>query len=132
MIRRHLVAAVVTACVVWSGPAPAASKGGRSRAKGRASSTPAHVKAATQKDGTNNGAHTPSSAALRDARGRILRSAAARHAFALQTGFPNGRPGYAVDHIKPLACGGLDTPSNMRWQTIAAAKANDKVERIGC
>jgi hypothetical protein len=37
-----------------------------------------------------------------------------------------------IDHIKPLACGGLDAPSNMQWQTVAAAKAKDKTERIGC
>jgi len=46
-----------------------------------------------------------------------------------QTGFPNGRPGYVVDHIVPLAKGGKDVPSNMQWQTIAAAKAKDKIER---
>lgn len=68
----------------------------------------------------------------RDERGRIQRSAAARHTFARSTGFPNGRPGYVIDHIKPLACGGADAPSNMQWQTIAAAKAKDKVERVGC
>jgi hypothetical protein len=48
------------------------------------------------------------------------------------TAYPHGRPGYVVDHIKPLACGGADAPSNMQWQTIAAAKAKDKVERDGC
>lgn len=37
-------------------------------------------------------------------------------------------PGYVVDHIKPLACGGADRPSNMQWQTIAAGKAKDKWE----
>jgi hypothetical protein len=26
-----------------------------------------------------------------------------------------GRPGYVVDHIRPLACGGLDVPSNTLW-----------------
>jgi hypothetical protein len=68
----------------------------------------------------------------RNNKGRIQRSAAARHAFARQTGYPNGRPGYVIDHIKPLACGGADAPSNMQWQTIAAGKAKDKVERMGC
>ena len=43
-----------------------------------------------------------------------------------------GRPGYVIDHIKPLACGAADAPSNMRWQTIAAAKGKDRVERVGC
>lgn len=51
--------------------------------------------------------------------GRIQRSDAARHAFARQTG-------YVIDHIVPLACGGADAPSNMQWQTVAAAK--DKTE----
>jgi len=49
-----------------------------------------------------------------------------------QTGYSHGRPGYVVDHIVPLACGGADAPSNMQWQTVEAAKAKDKVERIGC
>ena len=72
------------------------------------------------------------SAVARSAKGDIARSATARHAFARQTGYPNGRPGYVIDHIKPLACGGADTPSNMQWQTVAQGKAKDKVERIGC
>lgn len=38
-------------------------------------------------------------------------------------------PGYVIDHIKPLACGGADAPSNMQWQTRAEAKAKDKWER---
>jgi hypothetical protein len=40
-----------------------------------------------------------------------------------QTGFPNGRPGYVVDHITLLAKGGKDVPSNMQWQTIAETLA---------
>lgn len=49
-----------------------------------------------------------------------------------QTGYPHGRPGYVIDHIVPLACGGLDAPSNMQWQSAAAAKEKDKTERRGC
>jgi hypothetical protein len=49
------------------------------------------------------------------------------------TGLSKGRcPGWIVDHIKPLACGGADAPYNMQWQSVAAAKAKDKWERIGC
>jgi hypothetical protein len=36
--------------------------------------------------------------------------------------------GYVIDHIVPLACGGADTPGNMQWQTISAAKAKDRWE----
>ena len=39
---------------------------------------------------------------------------------------------YVVDHVKALACGGADAPSNMPWQTIAEGKEKDKWERIGC
>ncbi len=64
----------------------------------------------------------------RDSHGRIKRSLAAKKAFEKMTGFPHGRPGFVVDHVIPLKEGGLDAPSNMQWQTIAAAKAKDKWE----
>jgi hypothetical protein len=60
------------------------------------------------------------------------RSTAARRQFLQQTGYPKGRPGYVVDHIVPLACGGLDQPANMQWQTREEAKAKDKWERRDC
>lgn len=41
-------------------------------------------------------------------------------------------PGWIIDHIKPLDCGGLDEPSNMQWQTEQQAKVKDKWERKGC
>ena len=44
----------------------------------------------------------------------------------------NGRPRYVIDHVVPLAGGGADAPSNMPWQTVAAAKLKDKTERQGC
>jgi hypothetical protein len=65
----------------------------------------------------------------RDRHGRIKRSETAKRDFERQTGYPHGRPGYVVDHIVPLACGGADDPSNMQWQTIAEGKAKDKTER---
>ena len=68
----------------------------------------------------------------RTTNGRIARSEESKRQFMRQTGYPNGRPGYVIDHVKPLACGGADAPSNMQWQTVADAKAKDKVERIGC
>src|SRR5450631_2028004 len=41
-------------------------------------------------------------------------------------------PGYVIDHITALACGGEDVPSNMQWQSVAEGKAKDKWERVGC
>ena len=73
-----------------------------------------------------------SSTVARDAHGRIQRGEAAKHAFARQTGYPNGRPGYVIDHVIPLACGGPDTTANMQWQTIAEGKAKDRTERANC
>jgi hypothetical protein len=70
--------------------------------------------------------------------GRVKRSAAAKDAFkhshpCPSTGKSSGAcPGYVIDHVKALACSGADNPSNMQWQTTAAAKAKDKVERRDC
>lgn len=78
------------------------------------------------------------SSCRRDNRGREVRSAAAKHGFEAlypcpATGRSDGAcPGYVVDHISPLACGGPDAPSNMQWQTVAGAKEKDRVERKGC
>ncbi len=122
---------------------------------GTRSSGTVHVKSYTKKDGTVVRSHTRSSPRshrssssvgnstetasgsivnfpANSSNGRIKRSEAARRNFMRETGYPHGRPGYVVDHKVALACGGLDAPSNMQWQTIAEAKAKDKVERKGC
>ena len=68
---------------------------------------------------------------------RIPRSHAATDAFKRSHPCPaNGHragacPGWVIDHVIALACGGPDKPSNMQWQTVAAAKAKDKIERKG-
>jgi hypothetical protein len=70
-----------------------------------------------------------------DKHGRIKRITSAKSAFERRspcpsTGKTSGRcPGYVVDHVNPLECGGADAPSNMQWQTTAAAKAKDKTKR---
>ena len=70
----------------------------------------------------------------RDSKGRIARSATARHAFQKShpcpsTGKTSGAcKGYVIDHVVPLKRGGADSPGNMQWQTTAAAKAKDKIE----
>jgi hypothetical protein len=71
----------------------------------------------------------------RDSHGRIKRSAAAKNEFKRSKPCPStgrstgGCPGYVIDHVTPLECGGADAPSNMQWQTIAEGKAKDKTER---
>lgn len=61
------------------------------------------------------------------------RSKSARAAFVRAhpcpaTGRPGPCPGYVVDHIQALACGGPDHPDNMQWQTVAEGKAKDRWE----
>lgn len=62
------------------------------------------------------------------------RSAAAKYDFRKAnpcpaTGHITGPcPGYVIDHVKALKRGGADAPSNMQWQTIAAAREKDKWE----
>ena len=57
-----------------------------------------------------------------------------KHAFDKLNGYPHGRPGYVVDHVCALECGGIDSPKNMQYQTIQDGKAKDKWERTetGC
>jgi hypothetical protein len=70
----------------------------------------------------------------RDAHGRIARDPHAKEAFRKthpcpSTGKTYGAcPGWVVDHVQALKHGGADAPSNMQWQTRAAAKAKDRVE----
>ena len=67
--------------------------------------------------------------------GRYRRSTAAKNNFKREHPCPSNRnsygscPGYVIDHINPLECGGADAPFNMQWQTIADGKAKDKTER---
>jgi hypothetical protein len=74
-------------------------------------------------------------AVVRDADGTIHRSLAARRAFQHRhpcpaTGQSTGAcPGWVVDHVVPLACGGADSPANMQWQTREAARGKDRWER---
>jgi hypothetical protein len=66
--------------------------------------------------------------------GRYTRSTTAKNHFKREHPCPsNGNsygscPGYVIDHINPLECGGADAPFNMQWQTIADGKAKDKTE----
>lgn len=70
----------------------------------------------------------------RDARGRIKRSAAARHQFARENACPTTQefklpcPGYRIDHTIPLKHCGPDTPANMQWLTIEEWKSKSRWE----
>jgi hypothetical protein len=157
MIRR--LALVAAMCLVFASAPILDAKGSSSKGSSGSSTNgkTVHVKEYTRKDGTTVKAHDrkaperkaattetksaafdtqlsahSATAVTRDADGHIKRSAAAKGEFMRQTGFPRGRPGYVVDHIVPLACGGADAPSNLQWQTITEARAKDKTERIGC
>ncbi len=66
--------------------------------------------------------------------GKICRSITVKHAFDVSQGYPKGRKGYVVDHWCPLSCNGIDTVTNMVYQTIVDAKAKDRWETTpkGC
>ncbi len=65
---------------------------------------------------------------VKSADGAYVRSMTRRRLFLKLTGYPKGRPGFVVDHIIALQCGGCDLPSNMQWQTIKDAKDKDRLE----
>jgi hypothetical protein len=120
-MMRRLLASLAIFAILW---APV-SASGRVRTGTRSSHAKAGESRAAQKRSTR-------ARPAGGSKGRITRNGHARHAFMVETGFPHGRPGYVVDHIVPLACGGADAPSNMQWQTVADAKAKDRIERAGC
>jgi hypothetical protein len=70
----------------------------------------------------------------RDSHGKMPRSEKAVDDFKKShpcpaTGSPHGScPGYVIDHVVPLKRGGVDSPSNMRWQKGTAAKQMDRLE----
>ena len=137
MIRRALCVVGILTLLV----SPAFAKGGKGGGhssgskSGHSHSSGTHTKSGSTHSTSSTHSSSRKSQEVvvdRTPNGKIKRNETARHDFMKQTGYPNGRPGYVIDHVKPLACGGLDAPSNMQWQTVAEAKAKDKTERIGC
>jgi hypothetical protein len=148
-----IVLFLVGPCVASSHGGPHGGSGHSSHSAHSSSQKTTHVHGYYRKDGTyvhgyDRGAsgtrykksyvadgYAPHATVQRDSHGRIKRSAAAKDAFKQQRPCPStGRssgscPGYVIDHVKPLECGGADAPSNMQWQTTSAAKAKDKTER---
>lgn len=73
---------------------------------------------------------TPSpSTVRRNAHGKIARDPRSKASFRRShpcpsTGRTSGAcPGYEVDHVRPLACGGADAPGNMQWLSRAANRS---------
>lgn len=49
------------------------------------------------------------------------------------TGHKRGAcPGWQVDHITPLKCGGADAPANPQWLTVEQHKAKTAREASSC
>jgi len=127
-----------------SGGHSASHSGGHSRSLSGGSHTSSHNSGASQSHTgthtaptrTTSGQHrgTYAQSAQRDSHGRIERSAKAKRDFQKShpcpsTGRASGAcPGYVVDHVTPLKRGGADSPGNMQWQTVQAAKEKDKRE----
>ncbi len=62
----------------------------------------------------------------------LPRSRAVIREFAKSTGYPNGRPGYVVDHKVPLCAGGPDKLENLQWQEVQLSYKKDGFERDLC
>jgi hypothetical protein len=122
-----ILGALVCATVIIVAPQAASARGSHSGSYGHSHSHYGY--------GLSRGSLGHSRAVgLRDSRGRLKRSTAAKDAFKRShpcpsTGQSRGScPGYVIDHVQPLKRGGPDEPSNMQWQTKEAAKAKDKIE----
>lgn len=80
----------------------------------------------------------------RDMRGRISRSVKAKKEFMRAHPCPVGAhlrvrpgrthgsaptcPGFQIDHVVPLACGGADRPENMQWLSLEKHRAKTKID----
>jgi len=83
---------------------------------------------------TGNHGHAPAVGVARDSHGHIARNPHAKEEFRQShpcpaTGKKYGAcPGWVVDHVQALKRGGADAAYNMQWQTVAQAKAKDRIE----
>jgi len=117
---RLIVAALLLACACIA-PSVVASSG--------------YSHSATTSTHSTTGSHNKAPPWVhRDSHGKIARDPRELNVFKKQdpcpaTGKTYGScPGYTVDHVIPLKRGGADSPSNMQWQTNAAAREKDKWE----
>lgn len=63
---------------------------------------------------------------------QLPRSRSLIRRFARETGYPNGRPGYVVDHKIPLCAGGHDAMGNLQWQELLESRVKDRFELQLC
>jgi len=77
-------------------------------ADGTAHAAPAKRKHAAKRHPARHAAKPPGHPARTRAQGEFERL----------TGWPEGRPGYEIEYIKPLRAGGTDDPGNMRWKKV--------------
>jgi hypothetical protein len=98
-----------------------------------------HTTSATPGNGDGHRSSSLSLSTPSHRHGRYKRSTAAKNSFKRQHPCPStGRstgscPGYVIDHINPLECGGADAPFNMQRQTIGMARRRKRPSAIvGC
>lgn len=71
----------------------------------------------------------------RDEQGRIVRSAAVLRAFKAEWPCPStgsrvgACPGWSIDHVIPLACGGKDAVYNLQWLPDEAKSASTEIAK---
>src|SRR5260370_41933098 len=130
--KKTSLVAILLMVILSTGSLSFGQKGGRGGSHSRTSTkAPKIAKAPKIKTESSSKCET----CARDKHGKIKRSKEETRAFQRQspcpsTGKTTGKcPGYVIDHVRALAEGGLDDPSNMQWQTKEAAKAKDKTER---
>src|SRR5262245_39744217 len=84
----------------------------------------------------SSSSNTPHHSVRMERNENVKRSLSARAAFMHEnpcpsTGRTQGKsPGWVVAYILPPACGGADSPSNMLWRTVEAAKQDRN--KLGC
>ncbi len=80
---------------------------------------------------TDSGKLHPCQGCQRDAAGHFVPRPGIREAFASDHPCPatGGAgavcPGYVIDYVTPLACGGEDSPDNLQWQTEGETKRKE-------
>ena len=86
----------------------------------------------------DSGQHFKCKSCTRDAAGKPVGNPVVKEAFARTNPCPaTGSlgtvcPGYVVDHVTPLACGGEDEVTNLQWQTAAQAMRKDAWSQTAC